>query len=692
MSTSSEYVNITQKKLLGYRDLNDRFFSYLMDSLKEKFSHVWDEDIVLGDQLTLEADGADAFKITGDSIATDGIGNLLKISDSLVHDDISFENTNSVNYYVALKYTEIPNEIDINPSTGYPEYRGWIEEIGEKAIPNYVTDNGDDTITLRVDNVTESGVDNSGRQVLVYKEIAAKDATTSSIAIEICTVSWTGTYNEITTTYSLGQSTISTITNDYKVVLLGPTVKRYVDLREESGYVFIGIIEGNGGTPTSFDMTEQNITSITVNDFADLEKEMRLLAYMGPRISSPDIDSYYNAVHRNSWYPPYNYGLDTNRFQLGSGLSICGGCSAIIDGRLKNIYCARSITHIYIVDDETLSVEYVNLSAYFPATNSDWNVISMCRDENRLFVVGIGLTTFATVLHCFDIETWEPYTGWTTGTVIGSASNTNVTGISVINADDDYVAVSNPEVTVSSGSSSAVSIFSKSDGTLLGSGAGDCPSVTSGSVKWITSNGTYVFFVIEETATAYVCSMSITSPGANGCGESGWPHQDFNKEEYVDIIAFGDTVFVSINDESILGYIYNVYLSTTVRLDVDNASSPYCKTFGRLACDGSHIWALGSENNGAYDRSKLFKIDIRQLTLVDSLGAADGVSPLVTPYEFEFKTSNHFQSSPDVAVKPRTPLFFNGKDIWVVGNDFTQGASNGKLQGYLYRVPRVFNL
>ena len=101
---------------------------------------------------------------------------------------------------------------------------------------------------------------------------------------------------------------------------------------------------------------------------------------------------------------------------------------------------------------------------------------------------------------------------------------------------------------------------------------------------------------------------------------------------------------------------------------------------------------LGSEHNGAYDRSKLFKFDIRQLTQIDSIGTADGVSPLVIPYEFEFKTTDHFQGAPDKAVKSRTPLFFNGKDILVVGNDFTVGASDGKLQGYIYKVPRIFNL
>jgi hypothetical protein len=690
MVTSNEYANITQKKLLGYKDLNDRLLSYLKNSIRENLKRVWNEDIVLGDQLTLEADGVNAFKITGDSVATDGIGNLLKISDSLANDEISFENTNSVNYYVGLKYVEIPNEIDINPRTGLPEYRSWIEEIGESSTPNSVTDNGNGTINMIVDSVTESGVDNSDRQVLVYKEIVDKNATTPSVAMEICTVSWTGTYNIITTTGNLGQSTISIITSDYKVVLLGPTVKRYVDLREESGYIFIGIIEGNGGTPASFDMVDQNITSITVNDFADLEKEMRLLAHMGPRVSSPVTDSYYDAVHRNSWYPPYNYGLGTNGLYLGAGKNVCGGCSAIISGKLKNIYCVRSTTQFLVVDDETLDIEYVNLSAYFPATDVNWNIVSMCKDGDKIFVIGIGMTTYATVLHCFDVETWEPYSGWTTGTVIGTVSGFEVTGISVINADDDYVAVSRPEIVVTSGTSNAISIFSKNDGTLLGSGAGDCPSVTGGSVKWITSNGTYVFFVIEETSTAYVCSMSITSPGANGCG-GVWPVQSFNKEKYVDIIAFGDTIFVSINDESILGYIYNID-GGGLYINVDNSSTPYCKRLGRLACDGSHIWSLGAEDNGAYDRSKLFKIDIRQLTQVDSVGTTNGISPLITPYEFEFKTTYHFQGSPDRAVKSRTPIFFNGKDIWVAGNDFTVGASDGKLQGYVYRVPRIFNL
>lgn len=705
MTTGNEYANITQKKLLGYRDLNDRMLSYLTNSLKENFSYVWGTNVVLGSQIVIEADGSDAFKITGTSVATDGIGNLLKISDSLVNDGISFENTTSVNYYVGLKYAKIPNEIDINPRTGLPEYRSWIEEIGEEGTPDSVTDNGNGTITFVVDGVTESGVTNAGRQVLVYKIITDKNATTASVAIEICTVAWSGTNNTITTTAAFGQSTVSTVNTDYQVVLLGPTVKRYTDLRSESNYVFIGIIEGNGGTPTVFNMDDQNITTITMDDFADLEKEMHLLAYMGPRVSSPEIDSDYDAVHRNAWYAPYNYGGvgSTNSLEISTDYRPTCCCAAIISGRLKNMWGSRLSHDIKIVDDETLDIDTVDLSSYFPATNTYWYIFSMCKDGDKLYVLGVGNTTFSMVLHCFDIGTWVPSSGWTTGTVVTTLSGLEVTGACVINANDDYVAVSRPDQTIEEGTDLAVSIYSKSNGTLLGSGAGDCPTNTSetGYVKWIASNGTYIFFHIDwpamGTPEAWLCSMEITNPGANGIGGANWPIQtDYcasgGSEGYGDVVAFGDLVFVTARDGTSLGTLASVSSGRIATVAMSSAAT--CYQLNRAVFDGNRIWALGGRLLGSSYRTTLFRIDVRNLCN-EATGSANfhsynGDNTTLKGNSYEHDTDDHFNSS--LGIQSRTPLLFNGKDIWISGNDYLSTGSGQRLGGYIYRVPRIFNL
>jgi hypothetical protein len=700
MVTSNKYSNITQKKLLGYQDLNDRFLTYLKNSIHENLKHVWDEDIVLGDQLTIEADGANAFKITGTSVATDGVGHLLKISDATINDGISFENTSAVDYYVGLKYVEIPNEIDINPRTGLPEYRSWIEEIGESSTPNSVTDNGNGTINMIVDSVTESGVDNSDRQVLVYKTTIDKNATTPAVAIEICTVTWSSTNNVITTTGSLGQSTISTVSGDYKVVLLGPTVKRYTDLRSELEYVFIGVIEGNGGTPTSFDMGDQTITTITMNDFSSLENEMRLLSHISPKVTAPLEDSDFDSLHRNSWYLPYNYGGvgSNNALSLAppSGYNTTCVVSAIISGRLKNIFGSRSSFSLKVVDDETLDIDTVNLYSYFPATAStDWRIFSMCKDGNKMYVIGVEATAYSMVVHCFDIDTWTPTSGWpSTGTVVTTLSGLDVTGVSVINADDDYIAVSRPDSAISSGSSAAVSIYDKSDGSLLGSGAGDCPSVTNGSVKWISSNGTYVFFHVSEAADGHLCSMEVTNPGANGIGGSYWPvNTGYISDDYGDIIAFGDLVFITVRDDVNIGELYSVTAGKISVLSVSDVT--YCSRINRAIFDGNNIWALGERNYGTLEhtRATLFKISVRQLTN-EAIGLSDfhtynATTPIITPYSYEYDTDDHFDAT--YGIKHRTPLLFNGKDIWVCGNDYTY-SSSGRLTGYIYRVPRIFNL
>jgi len=260
MATGAAYVNVTTKRTIGANDFGARFLDYLRDYAIETNKQTFDTDMVHGTGLTLAADGNDKFQIIGTDLASDGAGHFLD-ADAAIHSALQFENGNTIDYYVAMKWCTKPSGIQVNPRTGYPEYLRNVEEVGEKSTPDSVVDNGNGTATFTVDSVTEAGVDNSGRLVMVYLKSLARDATTEAVAIETRAITYSAGNNKITTNGSLGQTTISTTASDYEIILLGPTVKRYVDLRTQPGYAFLGKITGAGaGNPPSvFDMSDQRI-------------------------------------------------------------------------------------------------------------------------------------------------------------------------------------------------------------------------------------------------------------------------------------------------------------------------------------------------------------------------------------------------------------------------------------------------
>lgn len=271
MTTGATFVDFTEKRLLGRQDLDDRLLDYVQGLIRESFEKSYRTGVVFDTILGLSADGADKFQITGTSDAADGLGHLLDLDGFGYKGAIQFQNTNTAIYYVALHYCEVPDGVQVNPRTGLPEYIGAQEFIGEVADPDAVIDNGNGTITFQVDSVTEATVSNAGRQVRVWKKSPAKNATTPAIAIEELTVVWTG-QNRVTTTGDLGQDSISVTAADYSVALLGPTVKRYTNLIGVDGYAFVGKVTGAGAgnPPTTFDTTDQDVTTASLSDLQDI--------------------------------------------------------------------------------------------------------------------------------------------------------------------------------------------------------------------------------------------------------------------------------------------------------------------------------------------------------------------------------------------------------------------------------------
>jgi hypothetical protein len=265
MSTGDRKVNIYLKKFLPQQQMVDNFQDLVQKFTEDLYSRIFPESGVFRGGL-FSSTAPDTFDISTPLEGSNSEGVDIVFDPSL-GTQVPFENELGIDYYVGLQFTYVPSEVETNVRTGKLKYVFAEEAIGERADPDLVVDDGDGTMTIRVNSVTEAGVDNSGRTVRVFlkstEDGGGVGPQTLITPFEDLTVQYNGTHNYIETTTGLGQSStlISTSANDYEVVLIGPSVKRNTDLRLIDEVIFLGIIEGAGAgnSPTTFDQADRRV-------------------------------------------------------------------------------------------------------------------------------------------------------------------------------------------------------------------------------------------------------------------------------------------------------------------------------------------------------------------------------------------------------------------------------------------------
>jgi len=261
MTTGLEQANLQDKMILGFQDFAVRVVQYLQAQVIESIKTHWNLDGVFDTLLVLDSSVPNTVHVTGTSLATDGEGHIMDITQAIGGQQMFFENNLGVLYYVGLTHTQIPNEITINPRTGRPQYRGMIDQIGRSGAPTSITDLGNGTIKIVVDAVVESGTSYAGRTFQVWMNVPAQEATTAAIAIESQTCQWDGTHNYIITAGNLGQNSVDTNAADYTVCLEGPIITKTINLQFTPTVCFLGTVlgVGTGNTPVSFDNSNQRV-------------------------------------------------------------------------------------------------------------------------------------------------------------------------------------------------------------------------------------------------------------------------------------------------------------------------------------------------------------------------------------------------------------------------------------------------
>jgi hypothetical protein len=229
------------------------------------------------------------------------------------------------------------------------------------------------------------------------------------------------------------------------------------------------------------------------------------------------------------------------------------------------------------------------------------------------------------------------------------------------------IATTNPWTTIR-GATDAVTIIGMADGVIDASGEGDA---TAGYACRLTSDGTYIFFT--NWSDNEINSLEIATP-ANGCGGNNWP-MTFGSGDPMDVLNIGNSLvstYVDTDSGIYFGDSSEAKLSTTDTADQEVINLP-CS----LAFDGLNIWIKGTMFAGASTQKvSFFKIQVGYV-------ADDGIPDLDRLVQSGFMLNPEYNWANYLTTL--TPIIFDGRDIWSVG-DLT---ANQTLSGKIYRLPNA---
>ncbi len=253
MTTDSIRTRLYNKKLADYSTLRTKLLDYLVSEFRQLHADAYTTDSII-DALaaTVAPSGNNAVDVAAalplNGVSGTGKRFLFEAADPRLQDVLIPPDAATV-YHIGLEQNDVEQGIETNPRTGEAEYLEYVEELGRVATPTSVVDNGDDTLTINVNSLCESGKDYSGRDVRVWLKSRADGgigplSATEAIAIQTITIAYGAPHNTITVPNLMGQATASVTAADYKVMLLGPVVKRaaFEDLRTTSGCLFLAAI------------------------------------------------------------------------------------------------------------------------------------------------------------------------------------------------------------------------------------------------------------------------------------------------------------------------------------------------------------------------------------------------------------------------------------------------------------------
>jgi len=355
-----------------------------------------------------------------------------------------------------------------------------------------------------------------------------------------------------------------------------------------------------------------------------------------------------------------------------------------------------------IIDTETrLEVDSIvfGQDGDLPAAPRVWIPRAMCTDGTSIYIyfwdTSLDPAGYARA-QAYDIQTkarkseW-PETGIALPTIGAGAIDETITGdIEFVSAS--CIAIANPKI--EHPFTTMITTLYASDGDVIGSGKGDYDATLGGgntcSARQLCGDGTNVYFIAVDdggTPCNQVCSAKIADPTQAGIVSGDWPHfEDADDHRARGIWHTGSAIFASWYDSggsdpdilsvhtSSLGFMSYIHTDDKTRIS----------TGGAMCCDGLTLWMRGSAFSPAsdpdYTYSTIFRIQLGQLPV-----AVTSHPPALIEHMLGYKITITDSESGEPAEKSKSPIIFDGRDIWYVGD--RRASQPGS--GYLYRIPRA---
>lgn len=275
MATDDQYALLYNKKLLPVTQLREQFLLYLLKQVRSNSQDFFGTDTSLtGAAAAVVASGNNAINIAHAAAihATNGLGVTIKVAanDSRLQ-NIRIPPDAAVLFNVGLEQNDVETGVEVNPRTAAFEYVSLVEQIGRVLNPTSVAVVAS-TLVINVNDLVESGLDHTGRQVRVWLKSTdnggpGPQTADATVAIQTIAIAFTTPNNTITVPNLMGQAAPSTTATDYMVQLIGPTVKQVAteNLQNTAGCFFLGNVTSvaTGNPITTIDTSGQQVVTLT---------------------------------------------------------------------------------------------------------------------------------------------------------------------------------------------------------------------------------------------------------------------------------------------------------------------------------------------------------------------------------------------------------------------------------------------
>jgi photosystem II stability/assembly factor-like uncharacterized protein len=280
MATDQIKLRPYNKKILPFDQLKANLIDYLTGADEANMQMLFGNDTVIVNAIPVTATGNNHVHVGatgGPFSASNGLGKTVKFNaaDSRLQTIAIPPDAGQV-YDIGLEVALVEQGLETNPRTGDVQYQTVKEDIGRIGTPDTVTVSGGGLVIAL--NGLLGTQNHAGRQVKVWlkpKEDGGNvgpKSLSSAIAFETLTVAFVGGNNQVTTAAQFGQTGASTTPGDYKVQVIGPTVRKesVENLRNTAGCVFLGAVTSvaSGSPIVAISVVDQNVAPYTLANVA----------------------------------------------------------------------------------------------------------------------------------------------------------------------------------------------------------------------------------------------------------------------------------------------------------------------------------------------------------------------------------------------------------------------------------------